>query len=118
MTYVLKNNFDTVPFYLKEENFNKIKKNIDNIKLELKSFDSMLNQKYDFMNLSDIFEYMNNELMDNYGRKIEECLNDNGRCVFFNMMNKRGINLKRINDASDLIRNKAFYYMDFLVYEK
>ena len=23
-----------------------------------------------------------------------------------------------INDASDLIRNKAFYYMDFLVYEK
>ena len=118
LTYVLRNNFDTVPFYLKEENFNKIKKNIDNIKIELKSFDSMLNQKYDFMNLSDIFEYMNNELMDNYGRKIEECLNDNGRCVFFNMMNKREINLKRINDASDLIRNKAFYYMDFLVYEK
>ena len=55
---------------------------------------------------------------DNYGRKIEECLNDNGRCVFFNMMNKREINLKRINDASDLIRNKAFYYMDFLVHEK
>ena len=118
LTYVLRNNFDTVPFYLKEENFNKIKKNINNITLELKSFDSMLNQKYDFMNLSDIFEYMNNQVMDNYGRKIEECLNENGRCTFFNMMNKREINLKRINDKSDLIHNKAFYYMDFLVYEK
>ena len=119
LTYVLKNNFDALPFYLREANFNKIKSNIDNIRLSLNSFDEMLNQKYDFMNLSDIFEYMDNNVMGNYKERIMKCLNSGGRVAFWNMANKREFKgLNRINDDTDLKFDKAFYYMDFLVYEK
>ena len=119
LNYVLLNEFKALPYYLKKDNFDKIKANIDNIEIYQSSFDEMLNgEKYDFMNLSDIFEYMSADVMQKYSDLIAEHLSDCGRVAFWNMMNERKLFLKRINDIKDLERDKAVYYKDFLVYEK
>ena len=117
--YVLNNYYQELPFYLKKENFTKIKANIQNITVEEKSFDDMLDRNYDFMNLSDIFEYMDNSKMPFYSDKIYEHLNKDGIVVFWNMMNVRSISsLKRISGKNDWLSDRAFFYRDFLVYEK
>lgn len=118
LNYVLLNRYRTLPFYLKEDNYDKIKKNINNINIHYATFDDMLDNKYDFMNLSDIFEYMPEDTMEKYSKKINECLNINGRVCYWNMMNTRTRTLTRINDLKDLERDRALYYKDFLVYQK
>lgn len=121
--YVLNTFYPELPFYLQKENFDQIKKNIGNITIEEKTFDQMLTRNYDFMNLSDIFEYMDQRVMPEYSKKISQHLNPKGICAFWNMMNVRSLSeLQRINEGkgpdSDYIRDRAFFYRDFLVYEK
>ncbi len=117
--YVLNNYYQALPFYLEEENFNKIKANIKNITIEEKNFDEMLTGSYDFMNLSDIFEYMGNSKMTEYSATIPKCLTKGGIVCFWNMMNVRKLSgMKRIDEAEDKINDRAFFYRDFLVYEK
>lgn len=117
--YVLTNAYGALPFYLQKENFYKIKANIENISVERKTFDEMLCQKYDFMNLSDIFEYMDDSVMEEYGKRIQEHLNHKGIVAFWNMMNVRGFSSwPRLNGREDWLEDRAFFYRDFLVYEK
>ena len=105
--------------YLQKENFYKIKANIENVSVERKTFDEMLCQKYDFMNLSDIFEYMDDSVMEEYGKRIQEHLNRKGIVAFWNMMNVRGFSSwPRLNGREDWLEDRAFFYRDFLVYEK
>lgn len=117
--YVLTNSYPELPFYLQKENFYKIKKNIDNISVERKTFDEMLTQKYDFMNLSDIFEYMDVSVMESYAKRIQDHLNEKGIVAFWNMMNVRQFGgWQRKNGKQDWLEDRAFFYRDFLVYEK
>lgn len=118
LNYVLLNNYVELPFYLKKENYMRIQKNIDHIHIVHKTFDEMLElDTYDFMNLSDIFEYMPNEVMKNYSSKIRNCLSNKGKVAFWNMVNSRELDLKRVNNEKDLERDRAMYYKAFLVYE-
>ena len=117
-SYVLKNTYDAKPFYLEEENFNKIKKNINNLTIVQSDFKELLNKKYDFMNLSDLFEYIDEAEMENYEKLVFNCLNSQGKVAFWNMMNIRQFSShKRINSDKDLDYDRAFFYRDFLVYE-
>lgn len=119
INYTLTGNYKALPFYLREENYYKIKENIGNIEIRYATMDEMLARgKYDFMNLSDVFEYLPQSSMSGYAEKLRDCLNENGRVAFWNMLNTRRLDLKRINDESDLLKDKAFFYKDFLVYEK
>lgn len=116
--YVLKNTYDALPFYIEKGNFYKIKSNINNITIIQEDFKNMLDKKYDYMNLSDIFEYMSQEEMDKYESKVFKALNPKGRIAFWNMMNERKFsNHKGINDEKDIEQDRAFFYGDFLVYE-
>lgn len=116
--YVLKNTYEALPFYIEKDNFYDIKKNIDNITIVQKDFKDMLDRKYDYMNLSDIFEYMSQEEMNKYETKVFNSLNPKGRVAFWNMMNERKFaNHKRINEEQDIENDRAFFYGDFLVYE-
>ena len=116
--YVLKNTYEALPFYAEKDNFYKIKKNIDNIEVVQRDFKDVLNKKYDFMNLSDIFEYMSQEETINYENLIFNALNPKGRVAFWNMMNERSFNNhQRINTTQDIENDRAFFYGDFLVYE-
>ena len=119
INYALTGNYKALPFYLREENYYKIKKNIGNIGIHYATMDEMLaRDKYDFINLSDVFEYLPQSSMSDYSEKMRSCLNESGRVAFWNMLNTRKLDLERINDESDLLKDKAFFYKDFLVYEK
>lgn len=116
--YVLKNTYEALPFYIERDNFYKIKKNINNIEVVQKDLKDVLDKKYDFMNLSDVFEYMSVEETTNYEKQIFNSLNPKGRVAFWNMMNERRfINHQRINTEQDIENDRAFFYGDFLVYE-
>jgi len=79
----------------------------------------MLENNYDFMNLSDIFEYMDNSKMPYYSDLIAQHLNKDGIVAFWNMMNVRSLSsLKRISGKNEYLKDRAFFYRDFLVYEK
>ncbi len=119
INYVLLNRYNTLPFYLEKQNFLKIKQNINHLDIHYKSFDDMLpGKKYDFMNLSDIFEYMPDDCMTAYSEKIALALNDYGKVAFWNMFNIRNLKLCRINSTEDLKKDRAYFYRDFLIYTK
>lgn len=119
LNYVLLNQYKALPFYLQEENYQKIKQNIDNINICYANFDEMIeNENYDFMNLSDIFEYMPESVMSGYSKLISRALNKHGRVAFWNMVNTRKLELTRINQKEDLEKDRALYYKDYLVYKK
>ncbi|MDE5856569.1 MAG: BtaA family protein, partial [Anaeroplasmataceae bacterium] len=60
LQYAMLGEFKEFPYYAKEEVFDKIKKNIDHIKVLCGTFETVIRNEgnFDFMNLSDIFEYM------------------------------------------------------------
>ena len=120
LQYVIYNEFKTLPHYLIEENFNKIQQNIDKLEIKLASFEDMLDTsvKYDYMNLSDIFEYMSVEKTKELSNKVYNSLNEGGRLIFWNMKNPRSFDndFKRIE--TDLKCDLAFYYQDFYLYKR
>ena len=73
---------------------------------------------YDFMNLSDVFEYIDNDLLTYYENKIYDKLQSGGRVIFWNMQNTRKFTNK-FNYLNISIKNDlAFYYKDILLYQK
>lgn len=120
LQYVIYNNYLEMPLYLKKENFEMIKNNIDKIEVRCISLDEALNLEYnyDFMNLSDVFEYLDNSLMEKYEEALFNKLNDHGRIIYWNMQNTRVFSHKLIRINTNLKNDRAFYYKDLLVYEK
>lgn len=120
LQYVIYNKYIDYPLYLQKDNYEIIKTNIDKIVIKHCSLDEELGgkTKYDLMNLSDVFEYMNNDLMPLYEEKINDSLNDKGRVIFWNMQNVREFKNKLIKIDVSLKNDLAFYYKNILVYEK
>ena len=120
LQYVIYNKFIEFPLYLKEDNFKIIKNNIDKLEIKHISLDDALNQdiNYDFMNLSDVFEYISDDLMDDYEDRVFAKLNQNGRVIFWNMQNDRYFKQKLVRLDVSIKRDLAFYYKDVLVYQK
>ncbi|MCM1130352.1 MAG: BtaA family protein [Roseburia sp.] len=111
--------FKEFPYYAKEEVFEKIKKNIANIEVKCIDFVTAIQNEgnFDFMNLSDIFEYMPKDLSHLENLILASC-NSNARIVYWNMMNPRYLQgLTRINTKEDLKEDRAMYYQDYIVYE-
>ena len=120
LQYVIYNKFIELPLYLQKNNFYEIKKNIDNLKVECKSLEKQLNEDmiYDFMNLSDVFEYIDNDLLTYYENKIYDKLQSGGRVIFWNMQNTRQFTNKFNNLNISIKNDLAFYYKDILLYQK
>ncbi len=121
LNYVVLNEFKALPPYLEKEAYQRIQKNIDNLEIREGTILEILKEHhtFDFMNLSDIFEYMSEEETKEHEHWIVQSLSSYGRVCFWNMMNERKLRtLSRINSIDDLILDRAFYYKDFLVYEK
>ncbi len=124
LNYILNNNFfpESLPTYLKEKNYKIIKKNIDKISIIYGNLLSITNLKFDFFNLSDIFEYMSDEEFNQNIKKIKSLSNNNARIVYWNMQNKRYINDNNIKFNKELSsklfkKNKSYFYRNFLVYQ-
>ena len=123
LNYIANNNYSvaSLPVYLRKENYHKIKKNIDKITIIHGDLLSIKDLKFDFFNLSDIFEYMSeNEFQQNI-KQLKRLSNDNAVIVYWNMQNKRYIDNKQFElkkELSDKLfkKNQSYFYRDFLIY--
>ena len=125
LNYIAFGNYpdDALPFYLREENYDNVKKHLDRLSLIEGDLTSINIEKVDFFNLSDIFEYMSEEDFKNNIKVINKLANKNARVAYWNMQNKRYVedpNFKFEKDLSEKIfeKNQSWFYRDFCVYEK
>jgi len=118
-----------LPFALRSENFDCIRKNLDRLEWHCQSIEQFLQEArgtvIDSFNLSDIFEYMSTE---NYHRLLETliCAGRLGaRLAYWNMLAKRqrpDVLSARLRPLTELARtlhsqDKAFFYSAFVVEE-
>lgn len=130
MQWILKGKFETaLPHYLRRENFEAIKKNIDRLELRVGTIESVLEEvsidSIDKFNLSDIFEYMSAE---NYQQLLVSLIRagkSGGRLVYWNMLAPRSRPermapvLKPLTTLATQLHkeDKAFFYSKVVVEE-
>lgn len=129
LNYILLNNFDfSLPHFAREENFNIIKQNIDKLEIRKGTVNEVLrekNIKFDAFNLSDIFEYMSDDLFKDIAGEMLEYSNKNARFAYWNMLVPRQISQifpEKIYCLEDLSKklydeDKAFFYKAFYIDE-
>ena len=123
INYILLNKFNNecLPVYLRRENFEIIRNNIDKIKV-VQSDLIEISGKYDFYNLSDIFEYMSEKEFEKNIDKIKQISNNNAMIAYYNMQNIRYINSKEFEYQKELSdeltkTTKSYFYRDFVIYK-
>ena len=110
-----------LPLYLRKEYFDKIKRNADRITPVLGDLSSVRGRHFDFLNLSDIFEYMSDDDFQRNITALKDMATDGARICYWNMQNKRYTDEFAFDKESseELFRqNKSWFYRDFLVYRK
>ncbi len=125
LNYILRNNFtsEALPLYLREENYSVIRNNLDRVELLNSDLMSLSDMKFDFFNLSDIFEYMSDEAFAQNVAKLGEISNIGARVAYWNMQSTRYISDEKwvLDEAlsKNLFRqDRAYFYRDFLVYQR
>ncbi len=118
-----------LPFYLREENANVIRQNLDRLEWHLAPVEDFLSQKpvgtFSKFNLSDIFEYLSEENTQALLKHIAEVARPGARLAYWNMLaprhaqeslRDRVVSLDAL--ASRLhLEDKAFFYSAFVVEE-
>lgn len=116
-----------LPHYLREENFQKIKDNIDRIFLfhgDLSQACKNWKEGFDAFNLSDIFEYMSVSQTKGSFDALEKSSTEGARIAFWNMMVDRFIpETSKFSVDSACLENlfakdKAMFYKRFIVGQK
>lgn len=114
-----------LPHALREENFEKIRSNLHKLELHLGSVESYLDkapEKITIFNLSDIFEYMSEDMYEQLMQKIINSSTSGSRLAYWNMLAPRfsglspniAIQLETI-DTDELFRkDKAFFYSKYV----
>lgn len=130
LQWILKGNYvSALPYYLREENYEAIKTNIDRLEWHVGSIESVLQDlppgSIDKFNLSDIFEYMS---MDNFHKLLNALVlagRTGGRLVYWNMLaprsrpEKMAPVLKSHSELANRLHkeDKAFFYSRLIVEE-
>ena len=94
INYILTGNYrkDCLPYFLRKENFDKIRKNLHKVEILQSSVEEYLDQidfKIDKFNLSDIFEYMSAENYSKLMGKIYDNAEDNALLAYWNLIVER-----------------------------
>ena len=114
------------PYALREENYNKIRNNLDKIEFHqasIEKFTAEFNGEFNAFNLSDIFEYMAQEGMDTlYGSMLQKSA-AGARFAYWNMLaprrcsdflcEKYGVETNEEQNRRFLLKDKAFFYSKF-----
>ncbi len=122
---LLGNFSNLLPHYLRKENYDAIKSNIDNLKL-IPGYTSEAFKycdKYKCMNLSNIFEYMDKQLFAATAQELIKGTDKDGRLAYWNLMVQRKISEifpQRTTYQKDLSErlmehDKGFYYSRFII---
>jgi S-adenosylmethionine-diacylglycerol 3-amino-3-carboxypropyl transferase len=130
LQWILKGYHTTaLPFALREENFDPIRRNLHRLEWRLQSIEDFLASetatRLDGCNLSDIFEYMSEENTAALLAKIASRCNPGARLVYWNMLAPRSRPASlagRLCPLDDLARrlhqrDKAFFYSRLVVEE-
>ena len=125
ISYIVRGGYSqrALPLYLRRENFDIIRRNIDRITLVNGDMLSLDVGKVDFANLSDIFEYMSEEEFTRNTERLSAMLSTDGRAAYWNMQNRRYIDSEVFNCDKELSerlfkQNNSWFYRDFLLYRK
>ncbi len=112
----------SLPLYLRRENFDIIRRNIDRITLIHGDLSAIPAKDIDFANLSDIFEYMSDEEFVQSAEALTSMLACNGRAACWNMQNRRYLDewLSCDSELSEklFVKNNSWFYRDFMLYRK
>jgi S-adenosylmethionine-diacylglycerol 3-amino-3-carboxypropyl transferase len=123
MNYILTNKFKRccLPVYLRKENFDLIRKRIGRI--EVRRTDLMgIDGEFDFFNLSDIFEYMDDKVFRKNIERLHSLSREGGMIAYYNMQCKKYLG----DDYFELLEEKsheytkkmqAYFYDEFLLYK-
>jgi len=130
LEYILRGNFkQSLPFYLRPENFDNIVKNLDKLVIFKgniqKALDAHKGITFDGFNLSDIFEYMSQE---QYKKEVEALLKASkkgSRFVYWNMLVDRSCSqyfkdqITLLKDEAEklFLEDKAFFYKALIIEE-
>lgn len=129
LNYILLNNFDySLPHFAREANFNIIKQNIDKLNIKKGTINDVVKEsgiKFDAFNLSDIFEYMDDEIFKQIAGELIDASNKNARLAYWNMLVPRQISrifpdkTILLEDLSNNLykKDKAFFYKSFYIDE-
>ena len=146
INYILTGNYrkDCLPYFLRKENFDKIRKNLHKVEILKSSVEEYLDQidfKIDKFNLSDIFEYMSAENYSKLMGKIYDNAENNTLLAYWNLIVERNsekldykktdseiavtgketnVNGKKYERMKELDRklhekDMTFFYTDFVV---
>ena len=146
INYILTGNYrkDCLPYFLRKENFDKIRKNLHKVEILQSSVEEYLDQidfKIDKFNLSDIFEYMSAENYSKLMGKIYDNAENNALLAYWNLIVERNsekldykktdseiavtgketnVNGKKYERMKELDRklhekDMTFFYTDFVV---
>ena len=146
INYILTGNYrkDCLPYFLRKENFDKIRKNLHKVEIIQSSVEEYLDQidfKINKFNLSDIFEYMSAENYSKLMGKIYDNAENNALLAYWNLIVERNsekldykktdseiavtgketnVNGKKYERMKELDRklhekDMTFFYTDFVV---
>jgi S-adenosylmethionine-diacylglycerol 3-amino-3-carboxypropyl transferase len=117
-----------LPFALRPENFDAIRRNLDRLEWRCQSVEDYLDESTEPVskaNLSDIFEYMSAENSERLLGKLAARSRPGGRVAYWNMLVPRSRpeslagKLRPLADLSERLfrQDKAFFYSRFVVEE-
>lgn len=125
LNYIGNGNFNphALPAYLRQKNFQTVREGLDKITLLNCDLLSISGKKFDFFNLSDIFEYMSGQAFYENVEKLSSLANPGARIAYWNMQNKQEIDHPKFRFAQEVSSklfplDKAFFYSDFRVYTR
>ncbi len=114
-----------LPFALREENFEPIRRNLDNLEWRRAALEDVTESDghFDCFNLSDVFEYMSADHYVNALRRIVLLARPGARLAYWNMLTPRARpdelaeDLDSLSETSTVLfaQDKAFFYSAFVV---
>jgi S-adenosylmethionine-diacylglycerol 3-amino-3-carboxypropyl transferase len=129
LRYNLKGDFENLlPHYLEPNNFQEVKKNLGQLEI-FEGYAEDAIQKFgtfNSMNLSNIFEYMDQNLFRKTAAELLRATQPGGRIAYWNLMVPRVMSdyfkdeliLKKELSAELSQRDKGFFYSNFIVEER
>lgn len=124
--YIMTGDYDdALPLYARKDNFTVLKTKMDRISFLCTNLNA-LPGKYDFFNLSDIFEYMNPELCQNTAKDVARLARPRAVIAYYNMMVPRDLSqilpkyFSPLAEKADQLfkHNLAFFYSAYHLDER
>lgn len=119
LDYQLRGMFSVnLPFYLREENYEGIVNNIEKVRWIRASLTDLGSEgKFDCFNLSNIFEYMDQNLFSRQISFLKEVANDQAIIGYWNLLVPRSINGDMDFSRSEVLGDDlCFFYMNYNLY--